>query len=80
MEKYKLAENINFKKPVKGCIDCKVIMNKDNFYKAGSNYYQSRCKPCHNAYRNTCAFITKTPYIKKGTGFSRLSPDVKRKL
>lgn len=35
----------------KYCKACDTIKDLDNFYRGGSNSYQTRCKPCHIIYR-----------------------------
>ena len=61
----------------KRCVECKEEKDKEEcFFKAGTSY-QSRCKPCHNAYRMTCA---RKPQPKSGSGINKLSTVEKTKL
>jgi hypothetical protein len=67
----------------KVCKGCQRTLAKEiDFYKAGDNTYQSRCKTygCHSAFRKTypaCNGPRKNTYVKKGTGPARL-PDEKK--
>ena len=36
----------------KYCKGCKVIKPITDYYRGGTNSYQSRCKPCHKKYTN----------------------------
>lgn len=54
---------------MKFCKDCKETKCLDQYYKAGANSTQTRCKKCHNIFRNTCKrtyarVIYKTPFEK----------------
>lgn len=54
---------------MKLCKDCGVVKPKSDFYKAGTNSTQTRCKKCHNIFRNTCKrsytrVVYKTPFEK----------------
>ncbi len=53
---------------MKYCKDCKTTKPLEEYYKCG-NTVQTRCKSCHNVYRNTCKrtyvpVVYKTPFEK----------------
>jgi len=57
----------------KFCSECKTFQPIENFYKAG-NYFQKRCKPCHNSLRKTYGGY----HVKTPTGFKKLAPELQQ--
>lgn len=68
---------------VKLCNGCHKIKNHDEteFYKAGSRSFQTHCKECHNKMRKKYKInSTKKEWIKKPTGFLKLSKEIQDKI
>lgn len=72
-------QNKDEKVGVKQCKGCKFVRHlTTGFYRAG-NSYQSLCKTCHNSSRGNY-LRSKKLYIKRPTGFAKLSPTVQKEI
>lgn len=60
----------------KKCTECECEKSVNDFYHCGI-WYQSKCKPCHNAARGKYSRKPYEPKPKKPTGFNKLSFETK---
>ena len=64
---------------MKLCRKCNILKPlEEGYYKAGSKGYQKYCKPCHN--KNRTSWTVKSSYVKKGSGFQRLSDQIQQNI
>jgi hypothetical protein len=63
---------------MKLCRKCNILKPlEEGYYKAGLGW-QKYCRPCHNRLRTR--WVVKSSYVKKGSGFQRLSDQIQQNI